>query len=276
MEKTLSIIIPSFNQGKYIEETLRSATTQMTDEIEIIVMDGGSSDNSVEIIKKYSDRIAYWQSQKDRGQSDAINQGFKKASGTFVTWLNSDDILLPGSLAKCLKMFRKYPQCDFFLGNVMWMDKNGHIIQAHRVENENSFWNRHHLFSNGGPSAFIRTSVLNEIGYLREDFHYMMDTELWHRLITTGHPFKRIRSFIWGLRLHEEAKMSGHNFKESKLADHNHPSWIQKKKESGFIDKNYFPSQSWRKIWRASRFIGFLPLTRIIDRKWLGKHYSAF
>lgn len=94
----ISIIVPSFNQGRFLSDTLQSIVDQNYDGVEIIVMDGGSTDNSVEVIKQFEQHIAYWQSEKDAGQSNAINNGFKKATGEFVTWLNSDDVLLAGAL----------------------------------------------------------------------------------------------------------------------------------------------------------------------------------
>ena len=270
----ISIIVPSFNQGKYIADTLQSIIDQKYDNVEIIVMDGGSTDNSVDVIKSFENYIAYWQSEKDAGQSNAINNGFKRATGEFVTWLNSDDILLSGALDAVDKAIKNNPECNFFLGNVVWMDKYGKIIRVGKVEGSNRFWNKHHLFSNGGPSAFMRKSTLESIGMLREDFHYMMDTELWHRLLASGNPFRRIGKYIWGLRLHEDAKMSGHNFTGSKLADKTHPSWIQKHKESSFLDECYPINKYLSKIWRLLKIFRSEFYTRYSDRKYLGKSYK--
>ena len=126
----ISIVVPSFNQGNYLEETFRSIIGQGYPCVEIIVMDGGSTDNSVDVIKKYEKYITYWQSQKDNGQSDAINSGFRKATGDYVTWLNSDDVLLPGALLNIAKTIEKHPDVNWFLGNVLWMNKIGKIGRA--------------------------------------------------------------------------------------------------------------------------------------------------
>lgn len=271
----LSIIIPSFNQGRFLADTLRSIIDQNYDDVEIIVMDGGSSDNSVEVIRSFEKHIAFWQSKKDAGQSNAINNGFKKATGEFVTWLNSDDVLLPGALDAVDRTIRDNPDCNFFLGNVVWMNKSGNIIKVGKVEKDSRFWNKRHLFSNGGPSAFMRKSTLESIGMLREDFHYMMDTELWHRFIVTGNTFKRISTYIWGLRLHEDAKMSGHNFAGSKLADKSHPSWIQKQREATFLDENYSTDKLLSKMWRFLKLFRIEFYTRYTDNKYLGKSYKT-
>ena len=237
-------------------------------------MDGGSTDNSVEVIKKYENHITYWQSKKDRGQSDAINQGFRKASGDIVTWLNSDDVLLPGTLFAVDRYATKFPETQWFLGNVLWMNKEGNIIRVGKVEKESHFWNRHHLFSNGGPTAFMRRERLLEIGALREDFHYMMDTELWHRYISKGDMFVRLPIYCWGLRLHENAKMSGHNFENSKLADKNHPSWIQKNKERNYIKTTYRSTRFIQYLWIFTKLFSLSFYSRFSDNNLLRKNYK--
>lgn len=271
----ISIIVPSYNQGRYLEETFQSIIRQQYDNVEVIVMDGGSTDGSVDIIKKYEKYIAYWQSQKDNGQSAAINEGFNRATGEFVTWLNSDDVLLKGALHAVDKTIKANPTINWFLGNLLWMDKYGHIIRSGKVENDRWWWNRHYLLSNGGPTAFMRKTTLQSIGWLREDFHYMMDTELWCRFIANGYPFVRIRQYCWGLRLHEEAKMSGHNFKDSALANKNHPSWIQKQKEHEILTNTYRVSSIISKIWRCMKLFTPSFYTRYTDRRLLDRHYST-
>lgn len=271
----ISIVVPSFNQGNFLEETFLSIIRQEYPNVEIIVMDGGSTDNSVEVIKKYEKHITYWQSKKDNGQSDAINQGFRKATGEIVTWLNSDDVLLPNTLSMVDKYATKYPDIQWFFGNVLWLNKVGDIIRVGKVEKESRFWNKHHLFSNGGPTAFMRRENLLEIGALREDFHYMMDTELWHRYISLGQMFIRLPQYCWGLRLHENAKMSGHNFKDSKFADKGHPSWIQKKKESDFIEENYPINPIMQRVWLKVRLLGTVLVSKVSDKSILHKNYKS-
>ena len=272
----ISVVIPSYNQGQYIEDTIRSVVAQDYPNVEIIVMDGGSTDNSVDVIKKYESSLTYWQSQKDNGQSAAINEGFKKATGEFVTWLNSDDIFLPGTLHCVNDYINKYPATKWFLGNLFWMDKIGTIIRTGKVESESRFWNKHFLFSNGGPSAFMNRERLIELGLLREDFHYMMDTELWYRFLSNGDFFVRINRYCWGLRLHEAAKMSGHNFANSELAQKSHPSWIQKKKEGEEMASLYPQSAFIKRLWRFSKVFSIAYLTNVFERKWLGKNINEY
>lgn len=114
----VSIITPSFNQGKYLEETILSVLSQTYSNIEYIIIDGGSSDNSVEIIKMYSNKINYWISEKDFGQADAINKGFKKSTGDYLCWVNSDDILYPDFVENRVKQFEKHTDVDMIYGDV--------------------------------------------------------------------------------------------------------------------------------------------------------------
>lgn len=269
----ISIIIPSYNQGQFIEETIVSVINQHYDNVEILVIDGGSSDNTIDVLRKYDSVLKYWQSIKDRGQSDAINQGVRLSTGEIVTWLNSDDVLLPGVLEEVNRLSTAYPHVQWFLGNVLWMNKNGEVIRVGKVEKESRFWNTRQFFSNGGPSAFMRRDCFLKIGALNEEFHYKMDTELWNRYLSKGYRFVRIKKYCWGLRLHENAKMSGHNFKNSKLADKSHPSWIQKEKESSYILAHYPRSKALLIMWSFSRLFGVVSISRVMDRGLLGKPY---
>lgn len=269
----ISIIIPSFNQGEFIEDTIVSIINQNYDNLEILVMDGGSTDNTVDVLKKYDHVITYWESKTDRGQSDAINQGARLATGEIISWLNSDDVLLPGVLEEVNRISSSYPDVQWFLGNVLWMNKVGDIIRVGRVEKESAFWNKRQLFSNGGPSAFMRRECFLEIGALNEDLHYKMDTELWNRYLSLGYRFVRINRYCWGLRLHENAKMSGHNFMNSKLADKSHPSWTQKNKETAYIVSQYPKSKVLFRLWSFFRLFGTVSISRFMDRGLLGKSY---
>ena len=109
---------------------------------------------------------------------------------------------------------------------------------------------------------------------LREDFHYMMDTELWHRYVSRGKKLQRIPKYTWGLRIHEDAKMSGHYFENSKLSDKNHPSWVQKKKEIDFIQSNYPINKYFFPIWQLFKTMHLSFYTRFLDKRFLGKKYT--
>ncbi len=138
----ITIITPSYNQAAYLEATIRSVLEQDYPALRYIVMDGGSSDGSVDIIKRYADQLTYWVSEKDRGQSDAINKGFLyTASGErtstqneIMTWLNSDDVLLPGALKHVGEIFAKYPQIQWLAGQPANMDADGKHLKLGRLK----------------------------------------------------------------------------------------------------------------------------------------------
>ena len=136
MNPLLSIVIVNYNYGRFLEAAIQSVLHQKVPEIELIIVDGGSSDNSVEIIKKHEGNIAWWVSEPDRGQSDAFNKGFAHARGKYLTWLNADDMLVPRCLAHVISALRKYPNCEWFTANFYRIDKEGN-----RTE---SFWGPHY------------------------------------------------------------------------------------------------------------------------------------
>jgi glycosyltransferase involved in cell wall biosynthesis len=237
----ISIVMPSYNQGKYIEEAICSILDQGYPMVEIIIIDGGSTDSSVEIIKKYEKYLAYWISEQDTGQSNALNKGFRKARGDLLTWLNSDDVLMPGALNTVAKAYIANPKSEWFTGKCMWMDPEGRIIKCGCGLGWNSFLPRMGVLEAGGPSAFFTKNLLERTGYVNEDFHYMMDTELWWRFYDKcGATYKRVNNYLWGLRLHPAAKMSGHNFTENESANNpEHPKWKQISKERAYVQQQY-------------------------------------
>jgi glycosyltransferase involved in cell wall biosynthesis len=178
----ISIITPSFNQGHYLEQTICSVLEQNYRALEYIIVDGGSTDNSVEIIKKYQKHLAWWISKKDRGQSDAINKGIAKVTGEIVNWLNSDDYYMPGALYHIAQKFsdaavscycgrsRVFSETSekFSTGTDVYFGSLAKTIGWARIDQ---------------PETFFRRSVWDKIGLLNEDFHYVMDKEWWIRYL---------------------------------------------------------------------------------------------
>ncbi|MFM7024380.1 MAG: glycosyltransferase family 2 protein [Flavobacteriales bacterium] len=201
----ISIITPSYNQGRYIEETIRSVVDQNYPNLEYIIMDGGSKDNTVEVIKKYADKITYWESKKDKGQSDAINKGLKKASGDIVAWLNSDDMYTENALQRVADIFAKNPDVDIVYGNVWQFYPKGktekHINKKFNPKQFLTGVNMHQ------PSVFWRRKVHEEIGFLDEALYYTMDYDLWLRLFYNYKSYKT-DTILSRFRCHEEAKTS--------------------------------------------------------------------
>jgi glycosyltransferase involved in cell wall biosynthesis len=200
----VSIVTPSYNQAQFLELTIRSVIEQDYPRIEYIVVDGGSTDGSVDIIKKYADRFAWWVSEKDSGQAEAINKGLRRAQGEIVAWLNSDDTFLPGAVSAAVKMFEQNPQAGLVYGDVLAVDEKGHAINLLRYED----WGLKGLMEFriiGQPSVFMRRRVLEQAGLLDPSYHFLLDHQLWLRMaqIAGMHYFRQTLSEA---RYHSAAK----------------------------------------------------------------------
>lgn len=179
---TISIITPSYNQGAYLEQTILSVINQNYPAIEYIIIDGGSSDNSVEVIKTYSSYVSYWVSEKDKGQSDAINKGLKVATGDIVCWLNSDDLLEPNTLNRISEYFYENADVMFVYGNGVIFYENGIKRDYHCKVGK---INKEILCICDPlqqPSTFWRREIHNQIGYINESLQYTMDWDFFMRV----------------------------------------------------------------------------------------------
>lgn len=208
----ISVITPSFNQARYLEETIQSVLSQGYPRLEYIVIDGGSTDESVKIIQRYSAALAYWDSEKDRGQSHAINKGFTQCTGELVAWLNSDDIYLPNALRVVGNAYSMTPG-RIIAGPVInrWEDSGREktIGQALELETLLQFWASTWLWHQ--PGIFFPRELLQTVGPLDESLHYAMDYDLVLRMITRV-SVSILESPLVRFRVHEEAKGGGANF----------------------------------------------------------------
>lgn len=243
MTPVLSIVIANYNYGRFLEDAIQSVVTQgMGDRVELIICDGGSTDNSVEIIEKYSDQIEWWVSEKDGGQSAAFNKGFAHAHGRFLTWLNADDVMMPGTLAAFARAVEEHPKCEWFVGGVMWLDKGLRVIKCGRGRAFSKARAKAGVISVWGPSSFFSKELYERAGRVDERFFYKMDTDLWRRFYyKCGATYLPFVDYAWGLRLHEDAKMSAHNFAESGQQDKNHPKWRRIAQEEAWMEECYRP-----------------------------------
>ncbi len=202
----ISITTPSLNQEMFLEETILSVLKQDYPNLEYIIIDGGSSDNSVGIIKKYEDHLSYWVSEKDRGQADAINKGFLQSTGDALNWLNSDDLLVPGALRAVGEAYSKFPKSEFWFGDFNVIDKQGQIICTRK----SPFFSYHQLFYgrqlSSQPAVFFRRQVLEKIGYLNEKYDFCLDLEFWIRAARMRCQFQQIKKKLASTRLHDAAK----------------------------------------------------------------------
>jgi glycosyltransferase involved in cell wall biosynthesis len=233
MMPLVSIVIANYNYGRFIEEAIESVISQSCQDFELIVCDAASTDESVAVIKKVYNllerqdivdgqwhvgkRIS-WVSEKDGGQSAAFNKGFARAKGRFLTWLNADDVMLPGTIERLKNAADKWPDQEWFVGGCFWLDPKMKIVNMGRGRPFSKIRYREGNVSVWGPSSFFTRRLIDSVGGVDERFHYMMDADLWLRMAMNGARYRPFCKYAWGLRLHPDAKMSGHNFNsEGKL-----------------------------------------------------------
>lgn len=213
-EPLISVVMATLNQREFIVQALESIFAQDYEKYEVIVCDGRSSDGTVDIIKRYADRLAYWVSEKDTGQSNAINKGFRHAQGEIVAWLNSDDFYLPGSFHTVARAYRVNPGASFYFGNGLRVDRDEKELAPFVPCTVT--WDREAMIRGVNyvlqPSTFINAETLRKVGYLDETLQYGMDTDLWIRLSQISDPYP-LQETLAASREYEETKTSTGGFK---------------------------------------------------------------
>jgi glycosyltransferase involved in cell wall biosynthesis len=212
MSTGITVVVPSFNQGIFVADTLNSLLEQNYPELEIIVQDGGSTDSTLDVLRSFDNQI-YWVSEPDSGQSDAIVKGFAKARHEWITWLNSDDIQCNSALWKIDSAIGKNPDADIVAGNGHYMDKGGNYLRHYpRVDLSKGADVAREFFEKGyiaQPSVFFRKTKYEAIGGLNTGLHYCMDYELWARFAIAGASFVGIDDDISGNRWYDDTKTAG-------------------------------------------------------------------
>jgi glycosyltransferase involved in cell wall biosynthesis len=202
------VITPSFNQGTFLEKTIQSVLCQEYSDLEFIIVDGGSTDGSVGIIKKYEVGISYWVSEPDNGQSHAINKGFKKSTGTILCWLNSDDYLLPGALHLMARMYHDNPESDVFVGAGQFVDAHERVLSTEippATLNIKTLLDWHEGGRIMQASCFFTRSAWQSCGPLDMCLHYAMDLDLWLKF-AARFMFACTEQIVSSARLHPDAK----------------------------------------------------------------------
>ncbi|WP_157961298.1 glycosyltransferase family 2 protein [Microvirga flavescens] len=211
----ISVVVPSFNQGRFIDETIRSLLDQNYPNLEILVMDGGSTDDTIERLKVYGDRIR-WISEKDEGQSDAIVKGFARTSKPWITWLNSDDVQCNRALWRLNEAVAANPNAEVVIGGGHYMDADGSNERPYPTINVGPGIDvKREMFEKGyvaQPSVFYTRELYNRVGGLDRSLHFCMDYELWTRFAVSGATFARIDADISGNRWYETTKTSAQTF----------------------------------------------------------------
>ena len=209
----VSVITPSYNQGPFIRRTIESVLSQKTSrfEMEYVVFDGGSADETVEVLKSYGDRIR-WVSQKDKGQTDAVNQGIQATDGEIIAWINSDDIYYPGALDRIVRFFEDNPDVNVVYGLADHIDIDDQAFEAYPNED----WSYPRLLETCficQPALFFRRRVVEKYGLLDEHLQYCMDYEYWLRLGKAGETFVHLKEKLAGSRLYADNKTLGARIK---------------------------------------------------------------
>jgi glycosyltransferase involved in cell wall biosynthesis len=249
----ISVVTPSYNQGDFLEQTIRSVLMQGYPNLEYFVIDGGSSDHSVDIIKKYSSDLTYWVSEPDRGQSHAINKGFEKSTGEIMCWLNSDDYYLPNTLKTVAENLASGTGNYALVGHCMQVFTDGRASVSHEGKFENlprllEFWKGYHMHQ---PAIFWRREVFDKVGFLDEKQHYIMDFDYWVRM-ARHFDFKNVDSHLACFTYHDKAKTGDGFIRYSREL---------RKHASSFWPSRFDPSH-WRLKFSMINHLYLLPFVR--------------
>lgn len=201
---SVCIVTPSYNQGRFLARTLRSVASQRIAGLEHVIVDGGSTDETLEVLASFEPRIT-WKSEPDKGQADAINKGLHATHGEIVGWLNSDDVYYPGALDSVLTFFANNPEVDVVYGQADHIDEADVAFEAYPTE----AWSHRRLKEACficQPAAFFRRRVLSQHGFIDSSLHYCMDYEFWLRLASRGAKFAYIEKKLAGSRMYAQNK----------------------------------------------------------------------
>jgi len=201
----VSIVTPSFNQAPYLEATIRSVLEQNYPDLEYIVVDGGSSDGSVDILRRYAERLAWWVSEPDKGQTDALNKGFAHARGEILAWLNSDDTYQPGAVAEAVAFLRSQPELGLVYGDANFIDENGRLIGRFSAAQTDYRRLRRGYVHIPQQAAFFRADLWRKVGPLDPSFYFAMDYDLWVRIAALA-PIRYTPRTWANFRLHTQGK----------------------------------------------------------------------
>ena len=202
----VSIVTPSFNQARFLERTIRSVLEQTDADIEYLVVDGGSTDGSVEIIQKYADRLAWWVSEKDKGQTDAINKGFSHAHGEILAWLNSDDTYEPHAISEAVAFLQAHPDTGMVYGDANFIDEDDHKIGRFPAAQTDYAKLRRGYVHVPQQASFFKAELWRKVAPLDPSFYFAMDYDLWVRLAHLS-PLVYLPGKVWAnFRLHSDAK----------------------------------------------------------------------
>lgn len=202
----ISIVMPSYNQAVFLEESICSVLDQNYPSLEFLVLDGASTDGSQAILEKYAARLTYWHSRPDRGQLDALTQGFDLATGDLLGWVNSDDVLLPGALWALAAAHARVPTAGLLGGNYILMDHAGMVTRVKRHPSQAAFFARFGVMAVNQPGSLVSRAAYSRVGGFDPRFDFVMDTDLYFRILKSGHSYVHIDRWLSAFRIHSRAK----------------------------------------------------------------------
>jgi len=201
----VTIVTPSYNQAAYLEATIQSVLAQDYPNLEYIIIDGGSTDGSAEIIKKYASKLTYWVSEPDKGQTEAINKGFARANGEILAWLNSDDTYEPHAVSQAVEILNEHPEVGLVYGNANYIDAQGRVIGHFPARQTNYRKLRRGYVHLPQQAAFWRRDLWQQVGPLDASFYFAMDYDLWVRLAKIS-MLKYVQRVWANFRIHGDSK----------------------------------------------------------------------
>lgn len=206
----ISVITPSYQQAEFLEDNIQSVKSQCGPSIEHVVVDGGSTDGSVELLQEYeNDYRLRWISEPDDGQSDAINKGIKMADGEWFIWVNSDDYLLEGATERFYRARKENPRSDVIYGDQLIVDVDGNTVGRKYNTRPSKFTHKYYYQFAGNHSTYFHRNVFDTVGTLNTDYDFAMDTEFFWRLLQSDLELTSVSEFFATRRLHEKAKTTG-------------------------------------------------------------------
>lgn len=271
----VSIVTPSYNQGQFLEETIRSVLLQGYPDLEYIIIDGGSTDNSVEIIKKYAPWLSYWVSEKDNGQSQAVNKGFEKSTGTILAWINSDDYYYPNVLSPIAHKFVKYPKIALLHGYEHYVDIYGNVTEVYfpcfKSARAVTLYSGNTLLQ---ITCFFRRQVFFAVGKLDETLHCYLDHDLFLRM-SYYYPSKYIPLCVGAFRRYSSQKSAKEEICNSE----------RNRVQMRFLSQVKIPSWKYNLlslwystafVWKANGFCGVFKGAKRRTRRWLQTLFQAY
>jgi glycosyltransferase involved in cell wall biosynthesis len=269
-----SIVIANYNSGTFLEDALLSVIKQQYPKLQLIVIDGGSTDNSVDIIKKYDRYIDYWVSEKDNGQSDAFNKGFAKAKYDWMFWLNADDFLTKNALFNLSSLIQKElvirPELKWFNFDNLLTDENGFCVQALYGPQYNRFF-----MKKLGPQVHSATTIFHRKLFEKTrkfdlNLYWSMDLDLWIQFHSLGYQYRNLRTFAYAIRINKQSKTFSQGLKVTRSEER----WRQ----TAYMwnNNNFHVKRSWIFPWRLYKAVTMLPMKILTTIRYRGTNIRWF